>query len=455
MRLVGGIVGVWLLGLLGGASCNRSSGGATGAAGATAAGATGAAGAAGAAGATGAAGAAGTAGAAGATATGGTSGAAGAMADAGVKMPGPACATTASAQPNAALADLADNTAIDLGGFDCTTPQGDGNSCMRVTDYSGLVFDCKGRRLLMFGGGHATTYTDTLFSFSFDTLKWSELYAPTPCTSVVMNLQNYNRDDGMWTMGPAGPYPRPLSRHTYDLTSYVDTLDEYIILVGPNGDSSTCPPGSTSYTYANTESHAAHFDLGKGTWSAAPISPGNGRFGNDYPASEVDPVSKKVLIVGRGGLFVYDPVARTRQIALDNYNANVFGTDPGYANHLTYFPPNDRFYYFERGKGVRELTVDRTDFTKSTFVPLTVTGTLPTHQEPGYDYDAKSRIIGGAVENGVFHVFDPMTKAWQSLTMQGATGQTQSFHALAYDPVDNVFVFVADSRHTYAYRYKK
>jgi hypothetical protein len=464
MRLLGSVAGVSIsiAVSLGTSSCSGGKGHSPGSPGAG-----GGAGTVGVAGTSGAAGAAGTTGSAGVSAgaagTAGTTGSAGASAgaagaaggpDGGVKVPGPACAAASNAQPNAMLAGLADNTAIDLGAFTCTTPQGDGNSCTRVTDYSGMVFDCKGHRLLMFGGGHATTYTDTVFSFDFATLKWTELYAPTPCTAAVMNLANYNRPDTMWTAGPAGPYPRPLSRHTYDLNAYIDTLDEFLLLLGPNGDSTTCPPGSTSYTYANVEGHVSHFDLAKGTWSASAVTAGNGRLANDYPASEVDPVTKKVLIVGRGGLFVYDPVARTRQIAIDNYNANVFGTDPGYANHLTYFPPNDRFYYFERGKGVRELIVNRQDFSKSSFLPFAVTGTAPTHGEPGYDYDSKNQIIGGAVDSGQFHVFDPVAKTWQTLTMQGATGQTQSFHALSYDPVNNVFVFVADSRHTYAYRYK-
>ena len=41
---------------------------------------------------------------------------------------------------------------------------------------------------LMFGGGHATTYPDAVFAFDLATLKWQELYAPTPCTAAVMNM---------------------------------------------------------------------------------------------------------------------------------------------------------------------------------------------------------------------------------------------------------------------------
>ena len=160
------------------------------------------------------------------------------------------CVPDPARQPNTQLTPLADNAALDLGTFPCTRPASDGYNCAQVTDYSGLVYDCKGHRLLMFGGGHATTFTDTIFSFDFATLTWSELYPPTPCTSAVMSMSNFDRANAMWRTGPAGPYPRPISRHTYDLLAYVPTLNEFLILLGPNGDSSSCPPGSAGYSFA-------------------------------------------------------------------------------------------------------------------------------------------------------------------------------------------------------------
>ena len=54
---------------------------------------------------------------------------------------------------------------------------------------------------------------------------------------------------------------------------------------------------------------------------------------------------------------------------------------------------------------------------------------------------------------------DERLQVWTShpITKGGSPG-TQAFHAIAYDPVDNVFVFVTDynsGRHTWAYRLKR
>ena len=112
--------------------------------------------------------------------------------------------------PNPRLTALADETAMNLGTFTCTE-NGD-NSCRQVTDYGGLTYDSRLNRLLMFGGGHATTMSDSVFAFDLnDTLTWSELYAPTPCS--MMTLANLDDALGAWLSGTSGPYPRPLSAH--------------------------------------------------------------------------------------------------------------------------------------------------------------------------------------------------------------------------------------------------
>ena len=311
----------------------------------------------------------------------------------------------------------------------------------------------------MFGGGHATTFTDALFAFDFQTLTWKELWAPTPCTTTGMGSGNFDRTNGAWRSGAPGPYPRPLSRHTYDLTVYLDTLDEFAILVGPNGDSGSCPPGSSGYDFANLGAHTAHYSFTSGNWQFSATATGDGHpeyTSGEYAAAELDPPSGKVVILGKYGSYVYDPVTRTKTVALDDYNDNAFGNaDLGYANELVYFPPNQKHYYFDRGTGnVWELTLDRGDFTRSTLAKVTATGPAPSGSETGYAYDAVNRVIGGGVADNRFYVFDPALKSWQSLAVQGAAPGSQAFHAIDYDPVDGVFVFVTEDRRTFAYRYK-
>ena len=65
-----------------------------------------------------------------------------------------------------------------------------------------------------------------------------------------------------------------------------------------------------------------------------------------------------------------------------------------------------------------------------------------------------NRIIGGGIYKGKFYAFDPLTKRWTSQTIQGGSPGSMVYHAIDYDPVDNVFIFIS-GRHTWAYRYKR
>ncbi len=97
--------------------------------------------------------------------------------------------------PNPRL-DLADNTAAELGSFTWQKPAGEGDTGS-VTDYSGMTYDPHNHRILLFGGGHATTFTDAVYAFSFADLRWSALYAPTPAKFY----KKENMDRGFWKAG--------------------------------------------------------------------------------------------------------------------------------------------------------------------------------------------------------------------------------------------------------------
>ena len=86
--------------------------------------------------------------------------------------------TAAGAQaPNPVLTGLPGNTARDLGAYAsdplCGVP-------IQVTDYSRFTYDPVRHRLLLFGGGHASTPRTDVDVFDFATLTWSSAYAPTP-----------------------------------------------------------------------------------------------------------------------------------------------------------------------------------------------------------------------------------------------------------------------------------
>jgi hypothetical protein len=134
----------------------------------------------------------------------------------------------------------------------------------------------------------------------------------------------------------------------------------------------------------------------------------------------------------------------------------------GYANNLVYFPPNQRMYFIARGAPTRvwEVTLDRANWAASTVLEMATTGTGFDSEESGFAYDSWNHVIGGGVAGGVFQAFDPATARWTSAVMQvqggGPAIGAQAFHALEFDPVDGVFVFLTgydSGSRMWAYRY--
>lgn len=342
-----------------------------------------------------------------------------------------------SHDPNPLFADLQGGEVLDLGPFGCTPPDGE-EGCIGATDYSGMAFDPVGYRVLAFGGGHATTMNDSVIALSLEgTPSWASMYEPTPCGA--MNTGNLDAGLGAWVSGTSGPYPRPVSAHTYDFVVYAPDQDELVLL----GRAFT--GGYCSAAGNDIGGPIAHYDLGGGAWSFS-ADDGSMQMSEGLAGTEHDPISRNFISLGTGGLGIYDPAARAMVGTFDALAGDVDITSIGYANHLTYFPPTDTFYYFMRGSPVQVLALqlDRQDPASSVLTMVETMGPTPDHQEPGYDYDSVRDVIGGAVLDSTFYTFDPATSMWTATAMQGGTPGTQAFHALVYDAVDDVFLFVTD-----------
>jgi hypothetical protein len=79
------------------------------------------------------------------------------------------------------------------------------------------------------------------------------------------------------------------------------------------------------------------------------------------------------------------------------------------------------------------------------------------HGEPGFAYDPVGKVIGGAVLDGRFYVFDPGARTLTNEEIQGGAPGKMAFHCIDYDPVDNVFFFLTDAEsggRTWAYRHR-
>ncbi|MET0552978.1 MAG: Calx-beta domain-containing protein [Vicinamibacteria bacterium] len=343
--------------------------------------------------------------------------------------------------PNPTLAAIPPNTARNLGPYTseplCGVPIG-------VTDYSKMVYDPVRHQLMMFGGGHATTPRTDVDVFSFATLAWTSAYAPTPAAQLTLA----NFDPGLVRWTTTG---HPIARHTYDqLVVDPGTGDLVMMAIGQAGALCTGD-------FGNGGGRVGHYDHETRTWSFSPTSDNVFGPGTTFPGTEYDPVSGLIVVVGGTGLYTYDPATRVKTLR-KAYDQPAMG----YANNLVYYPPNQRFYFIARGAPTRvwEVTLDRTNWASSTVVEMATTGAVFDSEESGFAYDSWNEVIGGGVAGGVFHVFEPEQARWTALTMQVQAGGgpvgTQAFHALDFDPVDGVFLFLTEydsGSRMWAYRY--
>ena len=286
---------------------------------------------------------------------------------------------------------------------------------------------------------------------------WSDLYTPTPCSA--MTAANVDTTNAVWLSGPAGSYPRPLAAHTYGLVRYAPEQNELVLLGRRFTKGQVCGANISN----DLTGPIAHFNLGTRIWSFS-TDAATTNLSAALPASDYDPVSKKMVILGSGGLVLYDP--GTRQSSgplklLASTNGVPFDTESRfvvYADHMVYYPPNDRFYYFARNGQVFELALNRSNPAASTIDDIATTGPNPSSQgEFGFAFDSKNSVIGGGVSNGAFYIFTPQTRTWSAVPIPGGSPGPMAFHMIVYDPINNVFVFRTTyeaGQRTWAFRYR-
>lgn len=349
---------------------------------------------------------------------------------------------------------LGDGEAIDLGPFTCEPLPGEGTgACRTLTDGAALRYDSRHHLFFMLGSG--ATADDALYQFDPQTLQWSALYRPTPCGE--MTPANYDALAGAWRAGPGATWPRPLKTTPRDMLTVVPELGELVLLQRSARFADACSPVT-----GEGEGQIAHFSVDAGAWSFAEGAQVDGL--PEYPAAyesyEWDPPSQRLVGVGQAGLYLYDPRLRTKARFVDQLSAE----DLGYSGELVFAGALEAHYYFNpHGRTVFRLELDRAAPFRSTLASVPFTGPAPAHPQPGYAWDEHSGVIGGAVRDGEFFTFDPATLAFAAQRIRGPGGAevavgTMQPHALAYDPINNIFVFVTTLEggfRTWAYRHRR
>jgi len=354
---------------------------------------------------------------------------------------------------------LPSNTALDLGRYVCKQPVDNPTGCERISEYSGFRYDPYTRRMLQFGGGHASTTRTDIGSFDLSSMTWRSLYNSTPCTDQV--FANADLSVMRWISTN-----QPMARHTYDMlvVGQWGGGRQSLFMMTTGGLSLVEGCGGTNLGGAGaSQPRISRYDFSTGTWNYSKIN---------IPwyyasAAAYDPITQKIVVVGYtsnvgpGYVWVYDPATDTVT------QGGMAPVNIGYANNLVYYPPNQNFYLISNGtvpngQAVFEVALNRGNLSLSTVTQVTgIGGAIPSIIETGFAYDSANQIIGGGVQNGLFYAYDPATKLWSSKVMQtspaGGSVGTVAHHSLDYDPVNNVFIILTDYAsgfRTWAYRYK-
>jgi len=351
---------------------------------------------------------------------------------------GSVSAADATRKPNARLTAIQPGHGLDLGAFVVATPAGEPENYGKgVTDYSGMVYDRWNHRILLFGGGHATTFTDAIYAFDLETLSWTALYQPTPRKFYTPD----NMEKGFWKAGEQGLYPRPIGRHTYDQLIVPDDRKQLYLMRSGCGPS-TIAPGIGYFGGAG-----GVYDFATGRWEMVPPVP----FGGYGDAAEYDPLTMKVVGVSASGFAIWDPQTRTSQPFSLRPKVNA------YAGTLAYNPRDTAMYGFPVKTDPWRLELDRAEPSKSKLTLLQPGGMAPPKVECAFAWDEANSVFGGNIQDGIAFGYDPVKNTWTSQAIAGLEGVSLVFHCLIYDPVSAVFVCIGSGpktkgRRTYAFK---
>jgi hypothetical protein len=352
-----------------------------------------------------------------------------------------------------------------------------------IFPYSAWTYSAKADAVIFFGGGHAASPDDGVNRMPISTLVWGRDYDMLPLAKMQQVTTDANgvaltNPDGsprltymsypakFWQRSVAGapaPAISPVARHTYtqllssSVTGTVFLLDvcvgsPYIVPTGNGGNAAEYDPATRTWT-----------DLG---FTGLTF----------YDACAEDPVTGYFILMhsGSGGPWcsIFDPRQR-KVIKTLAGSQSLLGT----AQNLTYYPPNDSFYYFtnyDTNAPNQICPVFEFKFDRNTLTVVWTGGTgkpvyMTTNYRPktgtsgqgfGLVYDSANQLIVGNLVAGMIYGFRPTgnnSGTWYQQPVAAITGQPASF-THCYVPRINAHIIGAyyqgtGAPHTYALRW--
>jgi hypothetical protein len=330
--------------------------------------------------------------------------------------------------------------------------------------WSGAAYDAARERMLVFGGGHADSYYNNLFSFDLVEMKWQRL-TEMPAGADGQTPTPWMKDIRVETCGyyPKGPLTlpdsvmagayvahdkcfvepvlsqldlqQPRSTHSYGKLVVLPTKDRFCWLGG----------GTYPSAQAMTE-YPVCFDFATGTWSRFTHKVPLGSVARGVSATTAD--GHLWYLTDSGGEIVeYDPAADawTKHGYID-YKVDGFGDIDRQRSHFYILRHPASGYELRRW----DLT-SPTELKAGTYTTVAASGDVPADVggRPGVVYaDARDRfyVWGG---NRDIYSFDPKTQAWKHFAAGGDDPGPQlangTFGRFRYSPSRDVFVLVNDT----------
>ena len=284
--------------------------------------------------------------------------------------------------------------------------------CKNVTDaWNSAVMDTRRNRLVIWGGGHNDYLGNELYALDLGSRSISRL--TDPAVPVSSSSCPETLADGT----------QPNSRHTYDGIAYVEHADSMFVF---GGSLASCGYFSTG-TWM--------FNFGSSRWEARRPS---GRVPRADPGvvTAYDPVTKKVFVHDLEALYAYDPAAdRYERLAGGEIDYHMTAVLDPVRRKLLVVGAGEAYVYDISGQSWRMRRSLRT------------TGGDPIVKSiyPGLAYDPdRDRIVAWSGGDTVYSL-DLDTGVWTPITYPGGPGpalETGTYKRWSYSRASGVFVVV-------------
>lgn len=344
------------------------------------------------------------------------------------------------------LSTLAANSARNLGPWTETGGERDDEDPAHRSDYSCVVYDPAGKRILMRGGHHGTNVSTNIRALDLRTLRFSNLFPNTPRRE--MTLANNDSDVGRWISTN-----HPWSRHTYNGNVVLD--GKLWMMAMQNGHQAirgvAFPPG-----YGRSASYDLSAADHRRGWNYSQIKT------NWFMMIAACAARDKILVVvrpssGWAEAWLYDPSTDTRTRLPVGLGTTGWVGDPC----VVAYPPNGRYYAFMESGKVWEITLDTANPAAATSAEVATGWPAGTDTVRGYrlvrmDYDPINRVIGGSLISGTYMAFNPTTRSWKQFTPAVETGSrgvpTTAFWCGAFDQDSGCYIAFAADGNCWAYK---